>query len=92
MRRAIQDLVASIDPNVKIEPEVEDVSTSDYYALKFADALVQLLLDIADEFIDSMANLGCRLAKCCGSATLEVWDLELHICTSCVFSLMLVYE
>ena len=25
MRRSIQDLVASIDPNVKIEPEVEDV-------------------------------------------------------------------
>lgn len=27
MRRSIQDLVASIDPNVKIEPEVEDVCT-----------------------------------------------------------------
>lgn len=26
MRRTIQDLVASVDPNVKIEPEVEDVS------------------------------------------------------------------
>lgn len=26
MRRSIQDLVASIDPNVKVEPEVEDVS------------------------------------------------------------------
>lgn len=25
MRRTIQDLVISIDPNVKIEPEVEDV-------------------------------------------------------------------
>lgn len=25
MRRTIQDLVSSIDPNVKIEPEVEDV-------------------------------------------------------------------
>jgi transcription initiation factor TFIID subunit 12 len=25
MRRSIQDLVLSIDPNVKIEPEVEDV-------------------------------------------------------------------
>ena len=28
MRRSIQDLVSSIDPNVKIEPEVEDVSVS----------------------------------------------------------------
>ena len=26
MRRSIQDLVSSIDPNVKIDPEVEDVS------------------------------------------------------------------
>jgi transcription initiation factor TFIID subunit 12 len=26
MRRTIQDLVSSVDPNVKIEPEVEDVS------------------------------------------------------------------
>lgn len=25
MRRSIQDLVTSIDPNVRIEPEVEDV-------------------------------------------------------------------
>ncbi len=25
MRRTLQDLVASIDPNVKIEPDVEDV-------------------------------------------------------------------
>lgn len=28
MRRTIQDLVSSVDPNVKIEPEVEDVSLS----------------------------------------------------------------
>ena len=26
MRRSIQDLVSSIDPSVKIEPDVEDVS------------------------------------------------------------------
>ena len=26
MRRSIQDLVSNLDPNVKIEPEVEDVS------------------------------------------------------------------
>jgi hypothetical protein len=28
MRRTIQDLVSSIDPNVRITPEVEDVSSS----------------------------------------------------------------
>lgn len=62
MRRTIQDLVASIDPNVKIEPEVED-----------------LLLDIADEFIDSVTNFGCRLAKHRNGDTLEVRDLQLHL-------------
>lgn len=62
MRRSIQDLVFSIDPNVKIEPEVEE-----------------LLLDIADEFIDSVTNFGCRLAKHRGSDTLEVRDLQLHL-------------
>jgi hypothetical protein len=31
MRRSIQDLVSSIDPGVKIEAEVEDVSWSSLY-------------------------------------------------------------
>lgn len=36
MRRTIQDLVASVDPNVKIEPDVEDVG--DYFAPEFFHA------------------------------------------------------
>jgi len=36
-------------------------------------------LDIADEFIDSVTNFGCRLAKHCGCDTLEVRDLQLPL-------------
>ncbi|KAH9036918.1 transcription initiation factor TFIID subunit A-domain-containing protein [Lactarius hengduanensis] len=59
VRRSIQDLVLSIDRNVKVDPEVED-----------------LLLDIADEFIDSVTNFCCRLARHRGGKILEVRDLQ----------------
>lgn len=45
----------------------------------------QLLLDIADEFVDSVTNFGCRLAKHRGAESLEVRDLQLHLGESAFF-------
>ncbi|KAH9056558.1 transcription initiation factor TFIID subunit A-domain-containing protein [Lactarius vividus] len=60
VRRSIQDLILSIDRNVKIDPRSKTF----------------LLLDIANEFIDSVTNFGCRLAKHRGGNMLEVRESQ----------------
>ncbi|KAF8576791.1 hypothetical protein K439DRAFT_1280352, partial [Ramaria rubella] len=71
MQCLIEDLVSSIDPNVRVEPEVKDGCLQ----LHPQD----LLLDIADESIDSVMNCGCRFAKHHGGDALKVCDLQLHL-------------
>jgi len=61
-KRKLQDLVKSIDPDERLEPDVEE-----------------LLMEVADEFIDSVLQQSCKIARHRRGQMLEVRDVQLHL-------------
>jgi len=61
-KRKLQDLVKSIDPDERLEPDVEE-----------------LLMEVADEFIDSVLQQSCKIARHRKGQMLEVRDVQLHL-------------
>ncbi|KAK3739030.1 hypothetical protein QZH41_010494, partial [Actinostola sp. cb2023] len=72
-KRRIQELLHEIDPQEQMDDDVEDVR------LFFEREMQRLLLQIADDFIESVVSASCQIAKHRKSNTLEVKDVQLHL-------------
>ncbi|CEP00673.1 hypothetical protein PBRA_001727 [Plasmodiophora brassicae] len=58
----LRELVRNVDPNERLDPEVENV-----------------LLQIADEFVDNVATFSCAIARHRKSSTLDAKDVQLYL-------------
>ena len=100
--RRLGDLVNSIQPNTKLEPELEAVSTTHNtphpphltHLTKHTHSpiqpltaphlcpwlsVVQLLLELADDFVDSVTSMAALLARQRHSNKLELRDVQHHL-------------
>ncbi|PWW78258.1 hypothetical protein C7212DRAFT_200463 [Tuber magnatum] len=59
-KRKLEELVKQIDPEERLDPDVEEA-----------------VLELVDEFIDSIATSACKMAKLRGSDTLDLKDVQI---------------
>ncbi|CAZ85918.1 unnamed protein product [Tuber melanosporum] len=59
-KRKLEELVKQIDPEERLDPDVEEA-----------------ILELVDEFIDSIATSACKMAKLRGSDTLDLKDVQI---------------
>lgn len=59
-KRKLEELVKQIDPDEKLDPEVEES-----------------VLELVDEFIDTVVTYACKMAKLRGSDTLDIKDMQI---------------
>ncbi|KAL9641940.1 hypothetical protein ABK040_003998 [Willaertia magna] len=69
----------SNDRNILKKSKLQEITQQIDPRFTLDPEVEEILLEIADEFIESVTSFGCSLAKHRNSDTLEVKDLQLHL-------------
>lgn len=70
---------SSGDGKILTKQKLQDLSRYIDGDDRLDDEAIELITLIADEFVDSVTNFACKLAKHRKSQTLEVKDIQLHL-------------
>ncbi|KAK6514143.1 Transcription initiation factor TFIID subunit 12 [Arthrobotrys conoides] len=81
-KRKLQELVRQIDPDESLDPEVEEVKTHllSYFSrvlLTTRENSQQSVLELTDDFVDTLLTYACRMAKHRGSDALDIRDVQM---------------